>query len=87
MIQNWNDKITFGKFKGNTVKEVFDKEQNGNDFIADVICCGVLENMKIEWMVTEDGIKCMPFIYGKDQQMYRVNKCPSCGADVRNATI
>ncbi len=23
MITNWNDKITFGKFKGDTVKEVF----------------------------------------------------------------
>ena len=63
------------------------QDENGNDFIADVICCGVLEKMKIEWMVMEDGTKCMPFIYGKDQQMYRVNKCPSCGVDVRSATM
>lgn len=24
MIQNWNDKMTFGKFKGDTVKKVFE---------------------------------------------------------------
>jgi hypothetical protein len=61
---------------------------NGNDFIADVICCGLLEKMKIEWMVMEDGTKCMPFIYAKwPQDIYRVNKCPSCGADVRSATM
>jgi hypothetical protein len=65
-----------------------EKAQNGNDFIADVICCGVLEKMKIEWMVMEDGTKCMPFIYAKwPQDIYRVNKCPSCGADVRSATM
>ena len=50
--------------------------------------CGVLEKMKIEWMVMEDGTKCMPFIYAKwPQDIYRVNKCPSCGADVRSATM
>jgi len=55
--------------------------------IKRVICCGVLEKMNLEWMVLDDGTKCMPFIYGKDQIMYRVNNCPSCGVNVRSATI
>jgi len=52
-----------------------------------VVCCGVLEKMKLEWMQLEDGTKCMPFIYGIDQKMYRVNNCPSCGKYVRDVMI
>ena len=44
------------------------------------------ENAQID-RLNDDGTKCMPFIWGKDQQKYRVNKCLSCGADVRSATI
>ena len=45
-----------------------------------VICCGVLEKMELGWMELEDGTKCMPYIKGnQDENMYRVNHCPSCG--------
>ena len=67
--------------------ETTDKARRGNNLITDVICCGTLEKMKIEWMEMEDGTKCMPFIWGKNQPIYKVNKCPSCGADVRSATM
>lgn len=67
--------------------ENLNEAQNSALNIADVICCGVLEKMKIEWMQLEDGTKCMPFIWGKDEQMYRVNNCPSCGTNVRSAMI
>ena len=61
---------------------------NGNDSITDVICCGLLEKMKIEWMVMEDGTKCMPYIKGhSDKNMYRVNNCPSCGEYVRDVMV
>lgn len=54
----------------------------------DPICCGVLEKMDLNWMTLEDGSKCMPFIYGKnDDNMYRVNNCPSCGKYVREVII
>lgn len=52
-----------------------------------VICCGNLEKMNIHWMVLEDGTKLMPFIYGKEDVMYRVNNCPSCGSYVRECNI
>ena len=65
-----------------------DKQENGNDFIADVICCGVLEKMNLGWMKLEDGTKCMPYIKGhSDEVMYRVNNCPSCGKYVRDVMI
>lgn len=53
------------------------------------ICCGVLEKMKIEWMVLEDGRKCMPYIKGKNNSVidYRVNNCPSCGKYVRDIIV
>ena len=38
-----------------------------------VICCGVLEELDMEWMVTKDGTVLMPFIEGKDGIRYRVN--------------
>jgi len=53
-----------------------------------VICCGVLERMELGWMKLEDGSKCMPYIKGNnDNNKYRVNNCPCCGAYVRDCTI
>jgi hypothetical protein len=53
-----------------------------------VICCGVLERMKLGWMKLEDGSKCMPYIEGNnDNNKYRVNICPSCGKYVRNIIL
>jgi len=55
---------------------------------TDVICCGNLEKMDLGWMITEDGIRCMPYVKGhSDENMYRVNNCPSCGAYVRDCVI
>jgi hypothetical protein len=54
----------------------------------DVICCGVLEQMHIQWMRMEDGKLCLPYIHGhSDDNMYKVNNCPSCGKDVRDVMI
>ena len=62
--------------------------ENGNDFITDVVCCGVLEKMNLGWMKLEDGTRCMPYIKGhSDEVMYRVNNCPSCGKYVRDVMI
>ena len=53
-----------------------------------VICCGVLERMNLGWMKLEDGTRCMPYIKGhSDENMYRVNNCPSCGKYVRDVMI
>lgn len=53
-----------------------------------VICCGVLERMELRWMKLEDGTKCMPHIKGhSDENMYRVNNCPSCGKYVRDIMV
>lgn len=55
---------------------------------TDVICCGVLERMQLGWMSLEDGARCMPYIKGhSDDNMYRVNNCPSCGKYVRDVMI
>ena len=52
------------------------------------ICCGVLERMEIIWMKLEDGSKCMPSIKGhSDENLYRINHCPSCGVYVREAIV
>jgi len=52
------------------------------------ICCGILEKMKISWMCLEDGSKCIPHIKSNsDDNIWRVNHCPSCGNYVRNAII
>ena len=65
-----------------------EKAQNGNDFISDVICCGALERMQLGWMKLEDGTRCMPYIKGhSDENMYRVNNCPSCGKYIRDVKI
>ena len=53
-----------------------------------VICCGFLEGMQLGWMKLEDGRKCMPYIDGhSDENMYRVNNCPSCGKYVRDVIV
>ena len=53
-----------------------------------VICCGVLERMQLGWMKLEDGTRCMPYIKGhSDDNMYRVNNCPSCGKYVRDVMV
>ena len=52
-----------------------------------VICCGNLEKMDLGWMVTEDGVKLMPFVDGEKMIKYRVNNCPSCGVYVRDCAI
>jgi hypothetical protein len=55
---------------------------------ADVICCGFLERMQLGWMKLEDGSKCMPYIKGhSDENMYRVNNCPSCGKHIRDVMV
>ena len=55
---------------------------------SDIICCGVLEKLQLGWMKLEDGSKCMPYIKGNsDENMYRVNNCPSCGKYVRDIII
>ena len=52
------------------------------------ICCGVLERMELGWLEFENGIRCMPYIKGhSDENMYRVNNCPSCGKYVRDIMI
>ena len=56
--------------------------------IHGVVCCGVLEKMNLGWMKLEDGTKCMPYIKGhSDENMYRVNNCPSCGKYVRDVMV
>ena len=68
--------------------EAMNKHNYGNDFIADVICCGVLEKIDLGWMKLEDGTRCMPYIKGhSDENMYRVNNCPSCGKYVRDVMV
>lgn len=55
---------------------------------TDIVCCGFLEQMGIEWMKLEDGTRCMPYIKGRsDESKYRVNNCPSCGKYVRDVMI
>ncbi len=65
-----------------------EKDQNKALNKTDVICCGNLEIMAIDWMVLEDGTKLMPFINSKETIVkLRVNNCPSCGAYVRDCVI
>lgn len=53
-----------------------------------IICCGVLEQMQLGWMKLEDGTRCMPYIKGhSEENMYRVNNCPSCGKYIRDVQI
>lgn len=64
-------------------------EQNTKETSStDTICCDVLERMELGWMTLEDGSKCMPYIKGhSDENMYRVNNCPSCGKYVRDIIV
>ena len=67
------------------------------DLIEFYTCCnadrkllkGTVEHKgQLGWMKLEDGTKCMPYIKGhSDENMYRVNNCPSCGKYVRNVMI
>lgn len=50
-------------------------------------CCPALRRMKIRWFTGENWIKYMPSIEGKDDKIYRVNYCPSCGAYIRNIAL
>lgn len=51
-----------------------------------VICCGVLEKMSIGWMCFEDGTKAMAYIPEiEGDTKFRVNYCPSCGANIRES--
>jgi hypothetical protein len=53
-----------------------------------IICCGVLERMDIGWMKLDNGDKGMPYIRGNnDENLYRINNCPSCGKYVRDIII
>ena len=55
---------------------------------TDIICCGILEKMQLGWMKFENGTKCMPHIHGhSDDNLYRVNNCPSCGKYVGDVMI
>ena len=63
---------------------------NGNDFIADVICCGYFEQTfkNYQWFsrLDEDGNKlllmpCFP------ENKIRINNCPVCGEKVRSVEI
>jgi hypothetical protein len=65
-----------------------DKTIEKPSIIHNVVCCGVLEKINLSWMKLEDGTKCMPYIKGcLDENMYRVNNCPSCGKYVRDVMI
>lgn len=68
------------------VESEFEPKKQGKKLpIHNVVCCGVLEKMNLGWMKLEDGTKCMPYIKGhSDENMYRVNNCPSCGKYVRD---
>jgi hypothetical protein len=67
--------------------EIFDK--NGKALhIADVICCGALEELDIRWMYLADQTKCMPHIKNIQQDKdFRVNFCPVCGKNVRSVML
>ncbi len=56
--------------------------------IADVICCGALEELDIRWMYLADQTKCMPHIKNIQQDKdFRVNFCPVCGKNVRSVML
>lgn len=64
------------------------EETPNTELNTTTICCDVLERMELGWMTLEDGSKCMPYIKGhSDENMYRVNNCPSCGKYVRDVII
>jgi heterodisulfide reductase subunit B len=72
----------------NKENKTLDEQQNGNDFIADVICCGALEELDIRWMYLADQTKCMPHIKNiQEDKDFRVNFCPVCGRNVRSTMI
>jgi len=63
-------------------------EQNTQSSSSTVVCCGVLELMDLGWVKLEDGTRCIPYIKGhSDENIYRVNNCPSCGKYVRDVML
>jgi hypothetical protein len=59
-----------------------------NDTLLNSVCCDVLDRMSIKWMFLDDGARCMPYINGySDENMYRINYCPSCGKYIRSIII
>jgi hypothetical protein len=55
-------------------------------------CCKVFEKLaeEFDWMSYVDNgekILIMPHIVGTDYIKYRINNCPSCGAEVRDIEI
>lgn len=68
--------------------ETSNQDNNSALHKTNVICCGVLERMELGWMELEDGTRGMPYIKGhSDENMYRVNNCPSCGKYVRDVMV
>jgi hypothetical protein len=54
----------------------------------EVICCGVLERMNIQWMRKINGTVCFPYIIGySDINMYRISYCPSCGKRIADVIV
>lgn len=58
----------------------------------DKYCCDIFTKMaqNFSWMsYTNDkneSILCMPYLL-KDNKMYRINHCPSCGKEIRSIEI
>ena len=51
-------------------------------------CCEALERMDLGWFKHSDNTRCMPYIKGhSDNNMYRVNNCPSCGKYIRDIEL
>lgn len=55
--------------------------------IGGIMCCDSFDKFAFGWMKLEDGTNCMPYIYGNDNEMMRINNCPSCGKYVRDIMI
>ena len=72
------------------VQAMYDQKEQLNVLPTEqyAICCGILEKIDVKWMVLPNGNRCMPYIDGhSDENMYRVNNCPSCGKYVRDVIV
>lgn len=77
---NWMESLTYRLKNSETTIQ--------NDEEKTQFCCEVLEKLNIGWMVLENGDKCLPYIRGhSDENMYKVNYCPSCGKYIRGLVI